>query len=75
MEADVDGGGAGVDALIQGAEDSTPRAQIESVPANEIEAAVIVLLCVAGCVNGLEVIFLVDSGASDVSSVLHLLKK
>ena len=38
VEADADGGGARVDALRQGAKDSTRGPQTKSVPIDEIEA-------------------------------------
>ena len=57
VEVAVDGGGVGVDALIQETEDSIPGPQSESKPADEIEAVSTILLCVVGCLNGLEITF------------------
>ena len=59
-------GGASVDTLMQEDEDSVPMPQTnEDLPTDEIEAVVSVLLCTEGCSNGIEVTFLVDSGANE----------
>ena len=66
-------GGASVDTLIQGNEDSIPVPQTnEDLPADETKAVGSVLLCIAGCLNGIEVTCLVDSGASEcfISAIL-----
>ena len=48
-------------------EDSLPVPQRNEIVllADEIEAAVSVLLCIAGFLNGIEVTFLIDSGANE----------
>ena len=59
-------GGASVDTLIQENEDSVPVPQTnKDLPADETEAIGSVLLCTAMCLNGIEVTFLVDSGACE----------
>ena len=52
---------------IQKIEDSAPepREKDKNEPANEIEAAGVVLLSVFGFLNGFSVKFLIDSGASE----------
>ena len=59
--------GATMDTGMQVVEDSLPVPQTNEIvlPANEIEVASSVLLCVAGFLNGIEVTFLIDSGASE----------
>ena len=48
---------------IQGIEDSDPGPQKEKeIPTDRVGT---VLLCVSGCLNGISVIFLIDSGASE----------
>ena len=46
-------------------EESTSGPSVEVTLADEIETAKVVLLCVAGTLEGIPVTFLVDSGASD----------
>ena len=52
---------------IQGIEDSSPEPleKEKNEPADEIEAAGVVLLSVSGFLNGFPVTFLIDSGASE----------
>ena len=52
---------------IQAIEDSVPEPQEKekNEPANEIEAAGVVLLSISGFLNGFSVKFLIDSGASE----------
>ena len=60
-------GVASVDTLMQENEDSVPVPQTnEDLLANEIEAIDSVLLCIAGCLNGIKVTFLMENGASEV---------
>ena len=52
---------------IQEIEDSTlePQEKEKNELADEIEAVGIILLCIVGVLNGIEVTFLIDSGASE----------
>ena len=53
-----------MDTRKQGPEDSISVPQEnEKILADEIEVASSVLLCIAGCLNGIEVTFLIDNGA------------
>ena len=56
-----------MDTGIQVDEDTLPVPQTNELvlPADEIESASSVLLCIAGVLNGIDVIFLIDSGASE----------
>ena len=58
--------GATVDTSMRVVEDSLPVPQTNEIvlPADETEATGSVLLCVVGFLNGIEVIFLIDSGAN-----------
>ena len=59
--------GANVDTKMQVDEDSLPVPQTNEIvlPTNGIEAAGSLLLCIVGFLNGMEVTFLIDSGASE----------
>ena len=61
------GDGATVDTSMQVTKDSllVPQTNEIVLLANEIEAAGSVLLCIAGVLNGIEVTFLIDSGANE----------
>ena len=54
---------SGID--IQDVEESTSGSQVVDVPVEEADTLGTVLLCVSGCLNGISVIFLIDSGASE----------
>ena len=55
-----------MDTYIQVGEDTLPMPQTNEfvLPANKIETIGSVLLCIAGFLNGIEVTFLIDNGAS-----------
>ena len=69
--------GAIVDTGMQVAEDSLPMPQTNEIvlPANKIEAVGSVLLCIAGFLNGIQVTFLIDSGASECFLSISFVEK
>ena len=54
---------SGID--IQNVEESTSGSHTIDVPVEEADTPSTILLCVSGCLNGIAVIFLIDSGASE----------
>ena len=60
-------GGAIVDTSIHVDEDTLPVPQTNEIflPADETETASKVLLCIVGVLNGIDVTFLIDSGATE----------
>ena len=51
--------------IYKDVEESTSGSQVVDVPVEEADTPGTILLCVSGCLNGISVIFLIDSGASE----------